>query len=116
MKTPKLPSKLYIITPDGSETRLCKDSKASLAELQAAVGGLIEAVKVKFQGATCTGYVNEEGLMHRLPLNRAASRMSGNYWNPRKRTGQVLVGNLVIEARPGTKLYDIPVPAIKAAP
>lgn len=91
-------AKLFLITPDGSETRTCAGPKASLSELQAAVGGLIEAVRVRFQGKVYTGYVNEEGLLHDLPINRVATAMQARAY------GSPFVGNLVIEGRPGTAL------------
>ena len=46
----------------------------SLSELQEMVGGLIELVRVNYNGKECDMLVNEEGLLHDLPFNETATR------------------------------------------
>lgn len=122
MKTPRpaSPAKLFIITPDGSETRFAAGPKATLQELQDAVSwtfphgarlpGIIERMRVRFLGKVVDGYVHEEGLLHALPVNRAATAMQAMAY------GTPFVGNLVIEARPGTKLYGLAIPTVVPGP
>lgn len=65
-----------ILKADGTRlegVRPAKGKKFTLQELQQAVGGLIERVRV---GRYQHMYVNEEGLIHGLWLNDAASEMA----------------------------------------
>lgn len=62
------------------------NTKASLADMQRAVGGYIEPVDTK----DFTVMVNEEGLLIGLPLNAVASAITGRY----------LVGNVAIVGLP----------------
>jgi hypothetical protein len=49
----------------------------SLQELQDLVGGYIE--RVPSESSHVDIYVNEEGLLHQLPLNVAGTRVAGHY-------------------------------------
>lgn len=65
-----------VIHTDGTETALAvAGRRPSLEELQAAVGGYIELVRVK--GGEL--WVNEDGLSLQLPPNPAASLIAGVY-------------------------------------
>lgn len=57
--------------------------KPTLAEAQAAVGGFVQLVEL-YDGSQLL--VNEEGLLHNLPLNFEASEMAG----------QVIVGEALL--------------------
>jgi len=61
------------LTADGEVTE--HDTKATLQDMQAAVGGWIEPVDTK----DYTMMVNEDGLLIGLPLNPAASSLTGRY-------------------------------------
>ena len=61
-------------------------AKASLADLQVTVGGLIEIVEMP----NCDMVVNEEGLLDDSPLNVHASRM----------TGRLIMGNVAFTGTP----------------
>lgn len=64
-----------------------------LSDMQAAVDGLIEPIALRdFYGAgVCQGYVNEEGLLHQLPLNSVASALSFMFGNTPN-----IVGNMIV--------------------
>lgn len=62
------------------------DTKGTLSDYQAVVGGWIEAVTMR----DFTVYVNEEGLLIGLPFNQGASQI----------TGRPLVGNACIVGNP----------------
>lgn len=68
-----------------------KDKKPTLEELQTLVGGLIQEVYKTdglntFRDPKVQYWVNEEGLIHKLPYNAKAALI----------LGQPIVGNLVI--------------------
>lgn len=93
-------AKGVIIFSDGAhEERVFKQ----LGDYQAAVGGLIEAVRL-YDGKGneyATAYVNEEGLLIGLPMNPTAGALAlllGN--NP------MLVGNMVIVGTSDDEGYD----------
>lgn len=69
-----------------------KGKAPEYAALRKAVGGLIQPLKLKYEGRARDGYVNEEGLLHRLPLNPRASRM----WAECYAFATPLVGNAVL--------------------
>jgi len=73
---------------NGSEARWgYRGKKPSLAELQAAVGGYVEAINLP---AGFVMLVDEDGLMKQLPVNQRASQEAG----------RVIVGNaLVLDRR-----------------
>lgn len=70
--------KIYKATGDVVPFTIAGES-ASLKEMQAAVGGYIERVRlsapVKGLG-DCIMVVNEEGLIHKLPINLQASMLA----------------------------------------
>lgn len=70
-------------------------SAPAYESLRAAVGGLIQPVKLKYEGRSRSGYVNEEGLLQGLPFNRRATVM-WREWSPVATAGQILVGPAVI--------------------
>jgi len=57
-----------------------------LADYQQAVGGYIEAVDIKVAGHEATIYLNEEGKMFGLPLNRSVTRLA---------TGRIFEGDYI---------------------
>jgi hypothetical protein len=89
-----------VLFADGTyEQRVFKQ----LSDYQAAVGGLIQIVKLfdAFGNDFATGYVNEEGLLLNHPLNTFASALSfmlGN--NP------MLVGNMIVVGVDDGNGYD----------
>ena len=79
---------------------------AQTSKLQGSVGGWIEAVDVPDPGITI--YVNEEGLVRRLPFN---SRASFVWWyHVPGATQAMLVGNAVIIGQPDEDGNDTDVP------
>jgi hypothetical protein len=89
-----------VLFTDGTyEERVFKQ----LSYYQDAVGGLIEIVKLYdgFGNDFATAYVNEEGLLHGLPINGFAGSLSfmlGN--NP------MLVGNMIVVGIDDGEGYD----------
>lgn len=82
---------MVVVKSDGTTfevaAKRASDDSVDLQQLQGLVGGMIELVQP--QTATLRGadiWVNEEGLIHRLPFNRVASAA----------TGVPLVGDVVI--------------------
>lgn len=53
--------------------------RPSLEQLQKAVGGYIERVKVRYDGRVREAYVNEEGLIEGLPFNATATRLVSEF-------------------------------------
>ena len=74
---------MHIYRPmgDGNVTTITEyekrevDKCPSLSELQELVDGLIELVRVNFEGKEVDMIINEEGLIHNLPFNATASRL-----------------------------------------
>lgn len=66
---------LHVINPDGTTTVTAFPKKPALEDLQKAVGGLIERVRVRFAGRVRDAFVNEEGLLHSLPFNAPATAL-----------------------------------------
>lgn len=60
--------------------------------LQSGVGGWIEHVNVTIHGREFSMWVNEEGLLQRLPYNGAASYLYATSWD----TDGLIVGNAII--------------------
>ena len=83
-----MPGQLHIISPENHRTIIVIEKEPSLEQLQKAVGGYIEVVKVRFEGKIRDAYVNEEGLLKQLPYNPYASELSVNRHH--------LVGNIAI--------------------
>lgn len=68
---------LTTIKPDGTRTaqRFETTKGAALSDLQAAVGGYIERVRVRFNGRVRDAYVNEDGYAKGLLVNRPATAL-----------------------------------------
>ena len=77
---------IRVIHPDGTEETKWIDKKPTLEELQSAVEGYIEYVRLPRGNGHQQMVVNEEGLIHGLPFNAEASRIAG----------VTIVGNAVI--------------------
>jgi Domain of unknown function (DUF3846) len=88
--------KLLIFTPDGEVlTQDYNERTPPLKQLQAAVGGYVERVRVKYGKRIVDGFVNEEGKFDtRLSFNQSATQMyaeaNGGY------ALDFIVGNLAI--------------------
>jgi len=82
---------LAIIAPDGAVTmqRVETAKGPSLEVLQAAVGGYIERVRVRWFGRVRDAYVNEEGLIKGLNLNSSATAILDGAF---KNSGNSIVG------------------------
>jgi len=80
----------FILKVDGTVVPL--KHECSLEELQAAVGGWIERVKIAYDYELADMIVNEEGKLRDLPLNRKATEL---YWNGRASTDPI-VGDVVV--------------------
>lgn len=48
--------------------------------LRDAVGGLIQPIKAKYEGRARNAYVNEEGIIRGLPINRRFTRMAHEFY------------------------------------
>lgn len=80
------------IKTDGTEqsVRPADGKKFSLPELQKFVGGYIELTKTSKPRRDM--YVNEEGLIHDLPINAKASQLiDPSYWTAGGIRGDVIV-------------------------
>lgn len=88
--------KIKIINWDGQGNKeFTRDKKPELAELQEAVGGFIELVRL---GNGKEMYVNEEGKLTGLKLNYSATKM---YRAKYPNVNDVIVGNVIyIESVP----------------
>ena len=90
MKLPEIPRNHAVIIDAGSaEVRVEEILYPTLDWLQKSVEGNIELINATIGGETYEVYVNEEGLIHKLPYNELAS----HYANI------ALVGNVVIVPR-----------------
>jgi hypothetical protein len=91
----KLTHLVTIIDPRDPHHHTQEIAKADILEVcQKAVGGWIETVGYfrKFNGRRCTAYVNEEGLLKRLPFNQEATRL----WREQYQWATTLVGPIAI--------------------
>lgn len=70
-----------VIEPTGDERKVAYTTRGEppLEALQAAVGGLIEGIRVRYEGRVRRAYVNEEGLLDGLPLNPKATVMAREF-------------------------------------
>jgi hypothetical protein len=74
--------RLIVITPNGthSVTEIKTAKGPTLKDLQTAVGGYIERVRVRYDGRVRDAYIHEEGLILGLPVNnRATSMLAAEY-------------------------------------
>jgi hypothetical protein len=73
---------LVIIQPDGTKTeqRWEKSGPPNWETLSAAVGGYIERIRVKYNGRARDCYVNEEGILKRLPANSEIRQLAADYY------------------------------------
>lgn len=85
--------KLVIIPPSGVRSDQVLTDKPELHQLQAAVGGYIERVRVRVDGRVRDGFVNEDGIAEGLPVNRPAMDLLAPPFDKRV---NVLLGNLVV--------------------
>lgn len=92
-----MPIRLVTIHPDGERSERRYEKRPTLEDLQAAVGGYVEHVKVKYKGKIRDAYVNEDGKLKNLPFNEAAT----GYYIEAHRGFVVdyIVGPLVIEMK-----------------
>ena len=65
---------IKLIGTDGEVKKITCVGKPVLKQLQKLVGGFIEVVRVP--GASMILVVNEEGLLHQMPLNEKASALA----------------------------------------
>jgi len=87
MKLPDIPSNHAVIIEAGSrETKVEEILYPQLDWLQKAVDGYVERIPLNIGGEPYEIYVNEEGLIHKLPFNEMASHIANI----------ALVGNVVI--------------------
>lgn len=70
---------LHIYKADGTSEKREAPTKPTLEEMQKLVGGYIEFVSVLHEGHNRTMVVNEEGLIHNLPLNEEAKKLTGTH-------------------------------------
>lgn len=88
-----MPGLLVTFAADGTETRERYEApRPTLEQLQKAVAGYIEPVRVRYMGRVREGYANEEGLLEGLPVNPIATRMFREVHGP----DVGIVGPLVI--------------------
>ena len=80
---------------DGQRIASDLNRPPTLDELQGAVGGYIEPVPAfdRFDGKTCIAFCNEEGKLHGLPVNAAATRAWHDQTDPHD---DILVGDVCI--------------------
>lgn len=95
--------RVVVIEPDGAAR--AETIEPVLAEFQRLVGGYIEGCPMKDK--TTHGYVNETGLLDRLPINRRASRLSD--------VPHPLVGPIVVFGGYDDEGYDLAIPDDAAA-
>lgn len=83
-----------LLKTDGTQQELtpANGKKFKLEEIQKAVGGYIEIVAMRPGNGRKRLYVNEEGKLHGLPLNLAATALMSEHHTP----GDVIVGDAVI--------------------
>ena len=97
-----------IVVPGDGEAPLELREFAEFGDYQQVVGGWIEPVGIPSLGVTL--YMNEEGLLQRLPLN---SRVTFLWWFhvPEARQRAMLVGDAVIVGAPDADGNTTDVPA-----
>jgi hypothetical protein len=71
---------MYLIVAVDSTTTT-HEGTPSLADLQSAVGGYIEAIRLQSDDLSAVLWVNEEGKLRGLPVNVKATRLARLYGN-----------------------------------
>lgn len=66
----------YYHASGGTTSYPYDEEKMSLSNLQKAVGGYIEVLRVRFNGKNCAMVINEDGPAKQLPHNLVASRIA----------------------------------------
>ena len=70
--------KYIVVAVDGTESQITSGGeKLELSALQKLVGGYIERTQVEHGGKSVDAWVNEEGLMHNLPMNKRYPHLAG---------------------------------------
>lgn len=90
---------MTIIKASGAIETKELDQAPVFTDLQAAVGGFIEAVPglQKYGNDDAVAFCNEEGKLQHLPFNYTATKLwACNYGVPVKELGDVLVGDIVV--------------------
>lgn len=101
-----------IFIPSDQETPLQQREFRTLEDYQQAVGGYIEAVDLPDAGATM--FVNEEGLLRRLPFNPRATFLWW-FWVPAARNKEMLVGDAVVVGTSDRRGDETDIPSELAA-
>lgn len=70
--------KYFVIQPDGKVEEFIQEKEPDLETLQRLVGGMIEAVTIKYRGKQTLAYINEEGKLNDLSQNRMATALWHN--------------------------------------
>lgn len=96
-----------IVIPADEDEPIYKQEFKSLSDYQQAVGGLIEAIDLDSPPATI--YVNEEGKLQGLPLNRRATMISWMH-NSSFRGKDVIKGDAVLVGPPDDEGKTLAVP------
>jgi hypothetical protein len=93
-------NKALVLNTDNTITEIDLDIAGHLTSLQAVVQGDIELVAL----GPLSAYVNEEGKLRGLPINRAATAL----WEARYGIGtDIILGNVILFGGPGTDGSDI---------
>lgn len=72
--------RLIAVHPDGKHVEY-PSKKADYEKLSGLVGGYIERIKVRYEGKVRDCYLNEEGLLNRLPWNPKVKEYAEAYYN-----------------------------------
>lgn len=88
----------YIYKSDGNIEYRTYEAAPSLEGLQEAVGGYLETVPywTKHNGKQCVAFCNEEGKLHKLPLNIRATNLWYKDSEQRIHLDDVLVGDIIL--------------------
>lgn len=97
-----------LLIPWDDGTPIAEREFTRLEDYQVAVDGYIEAVDFVSQG--CTIYVNEEGLLRRLPLNPRATFIWW-FYTPAARQRAMLVGDAALVGLPNRAGESTDVPS-----
>jgi hypothetical protein len=70
---------LVVISPEGQVTEV-PVKKLDISEIQAAVSGYVERIKVRYEGKVRDCYLNEEGLLRGMPYNPKIRELAEAYY------------------------------------